>query len=140
MDDHFGPLAELRMMQEQMNRLFDLSRARLCGETSDQGSWQPPVDILENSEAVVIAMELPEVRQQDIEIHLEQGVLTIQGERRQERPAGQHSYHRIERNHGPFRRSFVVPVPVAEGQISMTCAEGVLKIILPKHLTPSPGD
>lgn len=126
------PLAELRMMQEQMNRLFDLTRARLCGESSAQGVWQPPVDIFEGDLDVVVKMDLPEVRQEDIEVHLAKGVLTIQGERRLERPGQPHNYHRIERNYGPFRRSFAVPGAVAEEQIRISCVEGVLKIVLPK--------
>jgi HSP20 family protein len=132
------PLAELRIMQEQMNRLFELTRARLCGESSDQGVWQPPVDIFESEREVVVKMELPEVRQEDIEVHLAEGVLTIHGERRLDRADEQHSYHRIERSYGPFRRSFAIPEQVAEEQIEISCAEGVLKIILPKSAVLAP--
>jgi HSP20 family protein len=134
------PLTELRMMQEQMNRLFDLTRARLCGEPFDQGVWQPPVDIFENEGEVVVKMDLPEVHQDDIKVHLAKGMLTIEGERRLERPDEKHSYHRIERNYGTFRRSFAVQSSIAEEQITVACEEGVLKIVLPKNLAPSPPD
>jgi HSP20 family protein len=131
------PLTELRMMQEQMNRLFDLTRARLRGESFDQGVWQPAVDIFENEREVVVKMELPEVRQEDIDVQLARGVLTIQGERRLEHTDEQHNYHRIERCYGPFRRSFAIPDTVAEELISVSCAQGVLKIVLPKSSAPA---
>lgn len=124
------PLGELRTMQEEMNRLFDLSRARLCNEPLEDGLWQPPTDIYEDRNEIVVKMELPEVDQEDIDVSLEENRLIIQGERRQEER--RQNYFRIERAYGPFRRAFVLPADIDQDRIAAVCERGVLKIVLPK--------
>lgn len=126
------PLGELRMMQDEMNRLFNLSRSRLCGEPLEEGVWQPPTDIFEDDSEVVVKMELPEVDQEDIEVRLEEDRLVIEGERKLEREERRQNYHRIERCYGPFRRTFALPATIDQKGISASCERGVLKIVLPK--------
>lgn len=128
----WDPLRELRLMQEQMNRLFEMSRERTFGEPFEQGLWQPPVDIYEDDREVVVKMEVPEVEQKDIDVHIDEGTLIIQGERKLEREEKRHNYHRIERCYGTFRRSFSLPATVDQGEVSATCEKGVLKVVLPK--------
>lgn len=128
----WDPLRELRAMQEQMNRLFELSRDRTFGEPFEQGIWQPPVDIYEDDNEVVVKMEVPEVDQKDVDVHIEDNLLIIQGERKLEREEKKHNYHRIERCYGNFRRSFSLPASVDQDQVSATCERGVLKVVLPK--------
>jgi HSP20 family protein len=134
----WDPLRELQLMQEQMNRLFELSRDRTFGEPFEQGLWQPPVDIYEDEREVVVKMEVPEVEQKEIDVHIEEGILIIQGERQLEREEKKHNYHRIERSYGTFRRAFSLPATVEQGEIRATCEKGVLKVVLPKKATSQP--
>ena len=129
----WDPLRELRAMQEQMNRLFEMSRDRTFGEPFEQGLWQPPVDIYEDDSEVVVKMEVPEIDQKDIDVHVEENTLIIQGERKLEREEKKQNYHRIERCYGTFRRSFSLPASVDQERISATCERGVLKLVLPKR-------
>ncbi len=128
----WDPLRELRAMQEQMNRLFEMSRDRTFGEPFEQGLWQPPVDIYEDDSEVVVKMEVPEIDQKDIDVHVEESTLIVQGERKLEREEKKQNYHRIERSYGTFRRSFSLPATVDQERISATCERGVLKLVLPK--------
>lgn len=134
----WDPLRELRAMQEQMNRLFEMSRDRTFGEPFEQGLWQPPVDIYEDDREVVVKMEVPEIEQKDIDVHIEEGTLIIQGERKLEREEKKHNYHRIERSYGSFRRSFSLPATVDQGEVRATCEKGVLKVVLPKKAVVKP--
>jgi HSP20 family protein len=128
----WDPLRELRLMQEQMERLFEMSRGCVLGEPLEEGIWQPPVDIYEDDREVVVKMEVPEVERQDIDVHIEDNSLIIRGERKLEREEAKHNYHRIERSYGPFRRTFTLPTSVDQNQISAVCDKGVLKVVLPK--------
>lgn len=134
----WDPLRELRAMQEQMNRLFEMSHDRTFGEPFEQGLWQPPVDIYEDDREVVVKMEVPEVEQKDIDVHIEEGILIIQGERKLEREEKKQNYHRIERSYGTFRRTFSLPASVDQGEVSATCEKGVLKVVLPKRAVSQP--
>lgn len=134
----WDPLRELLAMQEQMNRLFDLSRERTSGEPLEQGVWQPPVDIYEDDREVVVKMEVPEVEQKDIQVQIEENTLIIQGERTLEREEKKHNYHRIERSYGSFRRIFSLPASVDQDQVAANCDKGVLKIVLPKKTEAKP--
>ncbi len=128
----WDPMHELRMMQERMNRLFDLSRDRTFGEPLEQGVWQPPVDIYEDEHEVVVKMELPEVKQEAIDVQIEDHTLIITGERKLECEEKKQNYHRIERSYGPFRRTFSLPATVDEDKTRASCDHGVLKVVMPK--------
>lgn len=134
----WDPLRELQAMQEQMNRLFELSRERTDGEPLEQGMWQPPVDIYEDDREVVVKMEVPEVEQKDVQVQIEENTLIIQGERKLEREEKKHNYHRIERSYGSFRRIFSLPSSVDQEGVSANCDKGVLKIVMPKKTEDKP--
>lgn len=131
----WDPLQELRLMQEQMNRLFEMSRDASESEPLEPGVWQPAADIYEDDLEVVVKMELPEVDQRDIEVHIEEQTLIITGERRLEREEARQNYHRIERSYGPFRRRFALPASVDQERVRASCERGVLKVVLPKKST-----
>ena len=128
----WDPLRELRIMQEQMNRLFEQSRDHNVGEPFEEGGWMPPVDIYEDEGEVVVKMELPEVDQEDIAVQIEGNSLIISGERRLEREASKQNYHRIERGYGSFRRIFALPAGVDPEQTLASCDRGILRVVLPK--------
>jgi HSP20 family protein len=128
----YNPLRELRSMQEQMSRLLDMAWNREPGEELREGVWQPLVDIFENDEAVVIKAELPGVDQRDIEVKIEDAMLVIRGERKQDTEIRRENYHRIERCYGPFQRSFSLPQSIDREQVKAVCDKGVLTVTLPK--------
>lgn len=128
----WNPWPELRAMQEQMTRLLEQSRERARAEPLEQGLWEPPVDIYEDENEVVVKVEIPEIDQEDIDVQIEEHSLIIQGVRRLERSENRQNYQRIERNYGNFRRVFSLSAAVAVERTSARCEKGVLKIVLPK--------
>lgn len=134
----WDPLRELRLMQEQMNRLFDQSRERNLAEPFEEGGWVPPVDIYEDGEAVVVKLEVPEVKQEAIDVQIEGNSLVISGERHLDQAAERPNYHRIERGYGPFRRSFTLPAGVDPEGTKASFEGGILKVVLPKLAAAGP--
>jgi len=136
----YNPLRELRGMQEQMNRLLNLSwNHDLTGEDLKEGLWQPAVDIFETADAIVIKAELPDVDQKDIEVRIEDNTLTLKGERKHEgEEVKKENYHRIERYFGSFQRSFSLPANIQQDNVSASCDKGVLTITLPKKEETKP--
>jgi len=129
----YNPLRELRGMQEQMNRLLNISwNHDLTGEDIKEGIWQPAVDIYETEDSIVIKAELPDVDQKDIEVRIEDNTLILKGERKHEGEVKKENYHRIERYFGSFQRSFSLPTTIKQDQVSAACERGVLTITLPK--------
>lgn len=134
----YNPFRELRTMQEQMNRLLDLAWNREAGEELKEGVWQPPVDIYEDEESVVIKAEVPDIDQKDIEVRIEDNTLMLKGERKLDQSIQKENYHRVERCYGPFQRSFSLPTTIDQEKIKANCERGVLTIILPKREEKKP--
>ena len=130
----YNPLRELRSMQEQMDRLLNLSwgGTDYPGEDIKEGVWRPAVDIYETGDSIVIKAELPDVDQKDIDVRIDDNTLTIRGERKHESEVKKENYHRIERYFGSFQRSFKLPATVDQEQVCATCEKGVLTVTLPK--------
>lgn len=128
----YNPFKDLRAMQEEMNHLLDLAWNRESGEELTDGVWQPPVDIYEKDSAVVIKAEVPDIDQKDIEVRIENGTLTLRGERRHNSDIKKENYHRVERYYGTFQRSFTLPQCIDAEKIEASCDRGVLTITLPK--------
>ena len=113
----YNPFRELRTMQEQMNRLLDLAWNKEAGEELREGIWQPPVDIYEDEENVVIKAEVPDIDQKDIEVRIEDNTLTLRGERKLDQSVRKDNYHRVERYYGPFQRSFSIPSTIDQEKV-----------------------
>ena len=96
------------------------------------GDWAPRVDIAETDKAFEIKAEIPEVNRKDVKVTVHNGVLTIQGERKQEREEQGKKFHRVERFYGSFTRSFTLPVNVDETKISALFKDGVLNLQIQK--------
>jgi HSP20 family protein len=94
--------------------------------------WTPRVDISETDTELVIKADIPDVKKEDVKVSVEEGVLTIQGEKKQEREESGKKYHRIERFYGNFSRSFTLPSYVNEGKIEASFKNGVLQLHIPK--------
>jgi len=129
----YNPFRELRTMQDQMNRMLDMAWNREFGEELKEGVWQPPVDIYEDEQSVVIKAEVPDVDQKDIEVRIENNTLTLKGERKHSSEIKKENYYRVERYFGQFQRSFSLPQSINQDKVQATCEKGILTITLPKR-------
>jgi HSP20 family protein len=94
--------------------------------------WAPAVDIVETPEEYLVKAELPEINKEDVHVSVEQGVLRMSGERKQEHDEKNRKYHRVERVYGSFMRSFVLPENVDESKLRADFKDGILNVHLPK--------
>lgn len=101
-------------------------------ELISKDDWAPRVDISETDSELVIKADIPDVKKEDVKVSIDEGVLTIQGEKKQEREESGEKYHRLERYYGHFSRSFTLPSYVNEAKIEATFKNGVLKLHIPK--------
>jgi HSP20 family protein len=122
----------INSLQDQVNRLFDETFSRRSAE-SEMGTWAPPVDIYETEQELVLKADLPEVIQQEIDIRIENNMLTIRGERKFYGEVSQHNYLRTKRAYGPFTRSFSLPNTINTEAIKADYNNGVLSIRMPKR-------
>lgn len=136
----FDPFRELDQMQSRINRIFgEAYRGSGNDELLNRGDWLPPVDIYENDKhEIVLKAELPGIRREDLDIRVENNLLTIRGERKRDEETKQESYHRVERSYGAFNRSFALPSTVATDQVSAEFKDGVLTIALPAREEAKP--
>lgn len=107
-------------------------------ETFTTTEWAPKVDIVETDKEYTIKAELPEVNKEDVKVNIENGELTISGERKQEKEEKDKKFHRIERYYGSFMRSFTLPDNVDEANIKATYKDGMLNLSLPKSAQATP--
>jgi HSP20 family protein len=120
----------------QIDRLFEDTFARA---NAGRNEWRPAVDIHETDQDLTFAVELPGIRPEEVEVTAVDGVLTIQGERNEERTEGQEGrYHLIERNYGSFMRRFQLPQGVDEEKIEAAVSQGILKVRISKTALPQP--
>ena len=126
----WDPFQELVSWSNRLNRtLTDPTGSR----TEDAfGSWAPPVDIFEKDENLVIRAEVPGVEKDAIDIRLENGVLTLRGERKQESEINEDNAYRLERTYGAFTRSFSLPTTVDATKIQALYKDGILELRIPK--------
>jgi HSP20 family protein len=131
--DPFADVADfptgLRLFQDTVNRLFSEPAAR---------PWTPPVDIIETENELVLKADVPEIELKDIDIQMENGTLTLKGERKFEQEQDGKGYHRIERSYGAFARSFSLPDTVDPEKVRADYKNGVLTVTLPKKEVAKP--
>ncbi|HLL71972.1 MAG TPA: Hsp20/alpha crystallin family protein [Pyrinomonadaceae bacterium] len=130
----YDPFRDLRMLQDEVNRLFSSNLSRSFGdENIARGAWAPTVDIYENKDQIVLEAELPGMNREDFELSIENNVLTLRGERRFEKKDESDNYHRVERSYGAFTRSFTLPQTVSPENVSAEYKNGVLRVVLQKR-------
>jgi HSP20 family protein len=124
-------------MSARLNRIF--SQPALSRTTGEAGKdamtafdWAPSVDIAETPEEFLIKAELPEVKKEDVKVSVENGVLRLAGERKQEKEEKGRKYHRVERSYGSFLRTFTLPDNVDDTKVHAEFKDGVLNVRLPK--------
>ena len=125
----FNPFDDLRRLEA---RLFEpFFRMPYFTEEMQAAGWNPPVDVLEENDKIVVKVEVPGVEEKNLHVTFEDGLLTISGERQFERKDDR-NYHRIERAYGSFVRSFNLPRTVDPNQIVASYRNGILEIEIPK--------
>ena len=125
----FVPFQAFRLLEEALPKVAEPNSAR---------PWTPAVDILETENDLVIKADLPEVKQEQIDIRVEDGKLTLRGERKLEAVKDEKGYHRIERSYGSFSRTFSLPDTIEPEGVKATFKDGVLTVTLPKKELAKP--
>ena len=134
----WDPYRELATLADRFNRTFGAPSTRTRDEDLSLGTWMPPVDIREEKDKIVLTAELPGFQPDQVEIQMENGLLTLKGERRFEEEKEGRNYHRVERSYGHFTRSFTLPSNVNRDAIKANFGDGLLSIELPKREDAKP--
>jgi HSP20 family protein len=141
----WDPFQDLRDAQDEMAQMTQMAQMSprlahalgLHGQPQGSGraataAWAPALDISERKDAYLVTVELPGVEADDLEITMEDGLLTIQGERHFAHDSSEQQFHRVERRYGAFRRSITLPAQVQTEQIEASFENGVLQVVVPK--------
>lgn len=124
-------------LQEQVNRLFESTFPRRA-DNSALTTWAPAVDIYETENELVVKADLPDVSEKDLDVRVENNMLTLRGERKFEKKVNEENYLRVERTYGAFSRSFSLPNTVNNEAIAAQYKNGVLTVTLPKRAESKP--
>jgi len=128
----FQPFREVSTLQDQINRLFNEAFDRTSGE-ANLTAWAPAVDIFETEHSLVVKADLPDIKPEELDIRVENNILTIRGERKFEKKVDENNYLRVERAYGSFSRSFSLANTVNTEAIRADYKNGVLTLNIPKR-------
>ncbi len=133
----WNPFREMEEARRRMSSLFDWSPFRRSSLTADEENitvpeWAPLVDIVEDGKEYLIKVELPEVSKDDVQVTVDNGTLTISGERKAEKEEKGRRFHRVERYYGRFERSFSIPDDAEANDVKAEFKDGVLRVHLAK--------
>lgn len=136
----WDPFRELEDVSSRLNRMFGRAslRAGMDNEMQAAADWIPSVDISETSDAYLIKGEIPGVKKKDVKVTIQDGMLTIQGERKQEKEEKDKKLHRVECYYGGFARSFRMPDDADESAVKADFKDGMLNVTLPKSEKAKP--
>jgi HSP20 family protein len=149
----WDPFQDLRSAQDEMAHMSPMLAHALGLHAQQQGNgraattaWAPALDISERKDAYLVTVELPGLKPEDLDITMEDGLLTIQGERQITAESSEQQFHRVERRYGAFRRSITLPAHVMAEGIQASFEDGVLELLVPKaeeakpkHIQVRPG-
>ena len=126
------PIRDVWSIQDEINRTFDNFFGTTQREEWTESRWAPAIDISENKDDLMVNVEVPGMKKEDIKVTLQDGILTVKGERKQDKEEKDKSFHRVERSYGSFCRSFTLPTTVQGDKIKANYKDGILMIALPK--------
>jgi HSP20 family protein len=130
------PIREVSSLQDRVNSLFQDFAGDNQAVTA--ASFAPAVDVYENGEKVVLKLDIPGIKEEDLDIRVENQTLTVRGERKFESEEKEENFHRIERRYGSFYRSFSLPTTVDTENVAASYNAGVLKLELKKKSSAQP--
>jgi len=135
-----APFTDLEAIQREMNRLFDFSLSRPGYDDTSLlgGQWAPLVDIYDSKDNLVVKADLPGLRKDDIQVAIQEKILTISGEKKQELNVSENEYLRTERFYGSFHRAITLPIEVDRTKVQANFKDGVLELVLPKKEEAKP--
>jgi HSP20 family protein len=136
----WDPFKELEDVSNRLNRIFRRSSdgVQASRESMTVADWSPSADITETDTAYLIKAEIPGVNKQDVKVSVQDGMLTIQGERKMEKEEKGKKFHRVECSYGSFVRSFRMPDDVDENSVNAEFKDGMLNVTLVKSAKPKP--
>jgi HSP20 family protein len=135
----WDPFREFSTLQDRLNRLFRESYGPEGREESlTTSSFAPPVDVYEDEHTVTLKIEVPGIDEKDIDVRIENNVLTVHGERKFEKEEKEENFRRVERQYGSFIRTFTLPSTVDAEKVAANYDKGILKIALPKKAEAKP--
>ena len=134
----FDPFREINALHNAMTRALQTAGTGFGDELTTSGSFVPPVDIYEDENSISLRLEIPGMKQEDLDIRLENNTLTVRGERKFEKEEKEENFHRIERRYGSFTRSFTLPNTVNTDDVNADYRDGVLEIRLGKRAETKP--
>ena len=135
----WDPFREFSTLQDRMNRLFRESYGPEGREESlTSTTFAPPVDVYEDEHNVTLKIEVPGIDEKDIDVRIENNVLTVHGERKFEKEEKEENFRRVERQYGSFTRTFTLPNTVDAELVSANYEKGILKVTLPKKAEAKP--
>jgi len=126
------PWGGMTGLKQEMDRVFDRFFETRWEDMPALGDWVPKVDVSETKDAVVVKAEIPGMEANDVHASLQENVLTISGEKKQEKEENDERYHRMERSYGSFTRSVRLPAGVDSSKVNASFKSGVLTVTLPK--------
>jgi HSP20 family protein len=137
----WNPFKEMEQMQSRLASLWSHDPLRVNGgleEALTVTEWNPRVDIVEDDREFLVKVELPEMKREEVKVTVEDGVLSISGERKLEKEEKNKKYHRVEREYGSFVRSFTLPANASGDKVTAEFKDGLLKVHLPKDAKAAP--
>jgi HSP20 family protein len=127
------PASGIASLKQEVDRLFERFFEPWWGENvSGVGEWTPSLDLSEAKDALIVKMDIPGMESKDIQVSIQDQVLTVKGERKEEAEEKDERLHRVERSHGAFTRAIRLPVTVDASKVSAAFKNGVLTVTLPK--------
>ena len=132
------PMRELSNLRDEMERVFRQAFGGEVDEASLGGAWSPALDVEETEDAFEVHLEAPGIKPDDIEITLEEGVLSISGERKFYEDKSEEGFRRVERRFGRFHRALRLPAPVDADKVAATYRDGLLSVSVPKAEAAKP--
>jgi HSP20 family protein len=130
----WDPVREMEDLSSRLNQWFGQPIARRMGDENGMtlANWAPAVDVEETDKEYVVKADLPDIRKDDLKIRIDDGVLSLEGERRQEKEQQGVRFHRVERSYGKFMRRLELPMEIDQQKVSAEFKDGVVIVHLPK--------
>jgi HSP20 family protein len=136
----WDPFRELEEFSGRLNQMFSLSPLRRAADENGAtfADWTPALDVQETEKEYLVKADLPEIKRDEIKIQVEDGMLCLEGERRQEKEEKTRKFHRVERSYGKFMRRLTLPTDVDAQHVAAEFKDGVLQVHLPKSAAAKP--